>query len=98
MSDDKRQVQFHITKEKFDALTWDDLITIQAASEGEFKPREWKELALRFIVDENKHPLDAATARRVLGKLTNEQMGAALTKLANAITGYAVPKATGNAS
>jgi len=90
-------INFHITKEKFDSLTWDEWNALESAEQGEFKPKELMSIAVRFLADESNQPLDEKAARRNLGKLDTKDMGLALTKLSQAIIGYSVPKSTGNA-
>jgi hypothetical protein len=93
------EIEFKVTKVNFETLTWDEWSALQLVEEGNLKPIELLEIAVRFsaIKNENDQLLSEKEVRKVLGKLKTPEMGDVIKKLFKALKEYAVPKETGNA-
>jgi hypothetical protein len=63
------EIRLHVTQERLDELTVDDVITLTEASDGNVTVRELRDLVARFLVDANGAYLSDARARKALGTL-----------------------------
>lgn len=94
-------IRLHVTKERFDELTWEDWGTLEAFLRGDTTQatmERMRKLAARFVVDAKKKYVDEQVALDLLAGLKGKAIGAAVGELANKILEYAVPKENGSAS
>lgn len=97
--DKKVVIRFHFDNEqRRKRLTWDDMETIELMQEGQTSARRLKALAARFMVDEQGQFLPNDKALKILGSLTEEEVGDVLTQFVEALNGAAIPKSNGSGS
>jgi hypothetical protein len=92
------EINFYFSAAAKKSLTWDDRDTLEALNEGEVTSRGLHNLAARFMVDKDNNYLPHAQAKRILGKLTDDEIQVVLGKFAEAIKESAVPNASGRPS
>jgi hypothetical protein len=63
------EIRLHITQERLDSLTVDDVIALEDASDGSVTVRQLRDLVARFVTDENGVYLSEARARKALGAI-----------------------------
>ena len=92
-------LRFLIDKAKIEAIPEEDWETIEGIQDGEPpRLRKLRPLIANFMVDESNQPLPTDAAKKVLGKIPIGEWGEVTRQFVEALTGTAVPNATGSAS
>jgi hypothetical protein len=79
-------------------MTWDDMNTLEGISNGDVSSTRIMALAARFMADDNNNYLPHEKALKVLGGLNQDDIEDVLKKFTDALTGAAIPNASGEPS
>lgn len=92
------KVRLLVTQEKFEALTVDEIITIQGAESGLADLRGLRDTIARFVVAESGAPLDIKLARAGVGGLTLKELTKVAEEFGRQMRMHAVPPVNGGFS
>lgn len=63
------EIRLHVTQERYERLTLNDLIALEEMGEGRFSARALRDILARFVVGEDGAYLPEETAQACIGEL-----------------------------
>ena len=91
-------INFRISEQSVNELTWEEYETFERAQDGNVKLRDLRPILARFMADDNGAPLEHKKAMAELATLHLGQIKDVVAQFMNALQNQAVPKANGNSS
>ena len=87
MSEKKKAIRLHVTQERYERMTLNDLIALEEMAAGKFRARDLRDILARFVVDGTGYmPEDEAQA--LIGGLTLSELPTVAEQFVQAVEAF----------